>query len=272
MARRLASSRRSGFGTDLIRVVLDPDCGTGHHVFADSAANGPRGRALVEELIPYIEATVPRDPRAGGAAAQRPLVGRLEQSLAPGDLSRRPSAASGPPAPTRSISATSSGSTSTPGREHVPRPRPDPPADRPPRDKRRSCSSTTSRGWRTCSATAASSTRSRPSSARSGPTAVPGRSGTGPPAPSTPRSRTPGRLTTSASSSSANWATLGPKLAGKLHVITGELDTFYLEGAVRLLKAVARRTSAATRSSRSSRARTTPRCSTRSSPRGSTAR
>ena len=33
-----------------------------------------------------------------------------------------------------------------------------------------------------------------------------------------------------------NWPVLGPKLAGKLHVITGALDTFYLEGAVRLLK------------------------------------
>ena len=32
-----------------------------------------------------------------------------------------------------------------------------------------------------------------------------------------------------------NWATLGPKLAGKLHVYAGEVDTFYLEGAVRLL-------------------------------------
>ena len=33
-----------------------------------------------------------------------------------------------------------------------------------------------------------------------------------------------------------NWPTLGPKLKGKLRVITGDLDTFYLEGAVRLLK------------------------------------
>jgi hypothetical protein len=32
-----------------------------------------------------------------------------------------------------------------------------------------------------------------------------------------------------------NWATLGPKLAGKLHVFTGGDDTFYLEGAARLL-------------------------------------
>lgn len=33
-----------------------------------------------------------------------------------------------------------------------------------------------------------------------------------------------------------NWPTLSPKLAGKLHVIMGEEDTFYLEGAARLLK------------------------------------
>jgi hypothetical protein len=33
-----------------------------------------------------------------------------------------------------------------------------------------------------------------------------------------------------------NWPTLKPKLAGKLHVITGSLDTFYLDGAVKLLK------------------------------------
>jgi pimeloyl-ACP methyl ester carboxylesterase len=33
-----------------------------------------------------------------------------------------------------------------------------------------------------------------------------------------------------------NWPTLGPKLKGKLRVITGDVDTFYLEGAVKLLK------------------------------------
>ena len=33
-----------------------------------------------------------------------------------------------------------------------------------------------------------------------------------------------------------NWKTLGPKLAGKLHVYTGDLDTFYLDGAARLLQ------------------------------------
>jgi pimeloyl-ACP methyl ester carboxylesterase len=66
MASRMAASARSAYGKEFIRVVLDPDCGTGHHVFADSATNGPRGAALVEEFIPYIERTFPAlaDPRA----------------------------------------------------------------------------------------------------------------------------------------------------------------------------------------------------------------
>ena len=35
-----------------------------------------------------------------------------------------------------------------------------------------------------------------------------------------------------------NWPTLGPKLKGKIHVITGGRDTFYSEGAVKLLERV----------------------------------
>jgi hypothetical protein len=66
MARMFAGGSRFAVGVDFLRVVLDPDCGTGHHVFADSATNGPRGTALVEEFIPYIEQTYPAqaDPRA----------------------------------------------------------------------------------------------------------------------------------------------------------------------------------------------------------------
>src|SRR5205807_4653593 len=33
-----------------------------------------------------------------------------------------------------------------------------------------------------------------------------------------------------------NWETLGPKLKGKIHVYMGEEDTFYLEGATKLLQ------------------------------------
>ena len=42
-------------GVEALWVVLDPGCRLGHHVFADSANNGPVGRALIEELIPVIE-------------------------------------------------------------------------------------------------------------------------------------------------------------------------------------------------------------------------
>jgi len=36
-------------------IVLDASCAGGHHVFADSANNGPVGSALVTEFIPHIE-------------------------------------------------------------------------------------------------------------------------------------------------------------------------------------------------------------------------
>lgn len=37
-------------------IVLDPESANGHTLFADSANNGPRGQALVTELIPALEA------------------------------------------------------------------------------------------------------------------------------------------------------------------------------------------------------------------------
>lgn len=43
-------------GVEFIRVTLDPACPLGHHVFADSANNGPWGRALVEEFLPALDA------------------------------------------------------------------------------------------------------------------------------------------------------------------------------------------------------------------------
>ena len=89
MAPRFAEGRRMAMGSGLIRVLLDPDCGTGHHVFADSATNGPRGAALVEEFIPYIEKTFPGGRRSPRPALDRPFFGRLEQPLAPGNLSGR---------------------------------------------------------------------------------------------------------------------------------------------------------------------------------------
>jgi hypothetical protein len=42
-------------GAPFVRVALDGTCPLGHHVFADSDNNGPFGRALVEEMIPHLE-------------------------------------------------------------------------------------------------------------------------------------------------------------------------------------------------------------------------
>ncbi len=47
----------------VVTVVLDPENGLGHHAFVDNALHGPRGRALVEELIPHLEATFRLDAR-----------------------------------------------------------------------------------------------------------------------------------------------------------------------------------------------------------------
>jgi hypothetical protein len=59
-------SDASAFGDQLVRVIPDPQCFGGHHVFADSASNGPRGRALVEELIPHLERSFALVPESWG--------------------------------------------------------------------------------------------------------------------------------------------------------------------------------------------------------------
>lgn len=53
----------TGNNQRFIRIVLDPLCYGGNHVFCDSAANGPVGTALVEEFIPFLEHVLPLDAR-----------------------------------------------------------------------------------------------------------------------------------------------------------------------------------------------------------------
>jgi hypothetical protein len=50
-------------GQSFVHILLDPNCPTGHCVFADSANNGPWGTALVDELIPYLERTYRLEPK-----------------------------------------------------------------------------------------------------------------------------------------------------------------------------------------------------------------
>lgn len=66
IARRRAAATSRGNADDdaalhanTFWIVLDPESPNGHTLFADSANNGPCGRALVEELIPELEKRYP---------------------------------------------------------------------------------------------------------------------------------------------------------------------------------------------------------------------
>lgn len=50
-------------GVEFIRVMLDPNCRLGHHVFANSANNGPCMDALLEEFLPALDAGFRTDAR-----------------------------------------------------------------------------------------------------------------------------------------------------------------------------------------------------------------
>jgi hypothetical protein len=54
-ARMLAAPGGQAVVPQAAWIVLDPDAPLGHHGFVDSPGNGPRGQALVEELIPELE-------------------------------------------------------------------------------------------------------------------------------------------------------------------------------------------------------------------------
>ncbi len=56
----------AGKHPEMIYVYLNANNSFGHHVFADSANNGPWGTALVKELIPYLEKQFRMDARASG--------------------------------------------------------------------------------------------------------------------------------------------------------------------------------------------------------------
>jgi len=58
-------------GVEFFRVLLDPDCPLGHHVFADSANNGPVGESLVSEFLPELD----RQFRTVAAPTARFLAG-----------------------------------------------------------------------------------------------------------------------------------------------------------------------------------------------------
>jgi S-formylglutathione hydrolase FrmB len=67
---RLVEQMRNGYPR-MLYVFLNAACPLGHHEFADSVNNGPWGKALTEELVPALE----RSFHAGGSAGARFLTG-----------------------------------------------------------------------------------------------------------------------------------------------------------------------------------------------------
>ncbi len=64
--RFVSFARSTEAGKRFAWIALNPRCWSGHHVFADSANNGPVGQALIDELIPHLEATFPLVPASEG--------------------------------------------------------------------------------------------------------------------------------------------------------------------------------------------------------------
>lgn len=235
-ALKLASARTTDVaGVEMLHVVLDPSCRHGHHVFADSANNGPCGRALVEELIPEIE----RRYRALGKPAARLLTGHSSggwsslwlQVTYPDSFGGVWSTAPDPVdfRDFQRIDLYKEGVnmfTDEKGRD-----RPLARANRKPVLFYRAFSDmevVMGHGGQLASFEAVFSER--------GPGGQPRRlwdRKTGAVDPAVARSweKYDIRLVLE-----RNWKTLGPKLAGKLHVYMGSEDTFYLEGATVLLK------------------------------------
>jgi enterochelin esterase-like enzyme len=65
-ANRTLSHMKSGAWPKMIWVLLDESCAYGTHEFADSANNGPWGKALTTELIPHLEKQYRMDARTSG--------------------------------------------------------------------------------------------------------------------------------------------------------------------------------------------------------------
>lgn len=64
--RQFTKEMESGQRPEMIYVFLNGYCPLGHHVFADSANNGPWGTALVKELIPHLENKFRMDAKPQG--------------------------------------------------------------------------------------------------------------------------------------------------------------------------------------------------------------
>jgi S-formylglutathione hydrolase FrmB len=235
---RMALQRSSATdidGLESLWVVLDPSCRLGHHAFADSDNNGPWGKALVEELIPAIE----KKYRALGTPAARLVTGHSSGgwsslwlqvtypeffggcwSTAPDPVDFRDF---------QMIDIYKSGTKMFEDESDRPRPIART-GDKPVLFFKGFSDMETvmGHGGQLASFEAVFSPR--------------GKDGQ----PAKLWDRATGKIDPDVAKSwqrydirlilERNWDRLGPKLTGKVHVYTGELDTFYLDGAARLLQ------------------------------------
>jgi S-formylglutathione hydrolase FrmB len=221
-------------GTEVLWVVLSPDCHHGHHVFADSANNGPVGRALVEELIPAIE----KKFRVVAKPGARLLTGHssggwssLWLQVAYPDTFGGVWSTAPDPVDFRDfqrINVYQKGENMFADAEGKPRPI----------ARRGGKPVLWFRGFSDMEVVMGHGGQLRSFEAVFSP-----RGADGQPRPLWDRKT--GAIDPEVAKSwekydirlvlERNWKTLGPKLAGKLHVYMGDMDNFYLDGAARLL-------------------------------------
>jgi enterochelin esterase-like enzyme len=222
-------------GVEMIYVVLDPDCRLGHHVFADSANNGPYGRALLEELIPYIELRY----RGIGDGRARFVTGHSSGGWSSLWLQvTYPDAFNG-------VWSTSPDPVDFRDFQRIDLTKPDANMFRDARGEQRPIARKSGKAGLCYKAFSDMEEVMGHGGQLASFEAVFSARG----ADGRPRKlwdRTTGVIDPEVAKSwerydirfvlERNWKTLGPKLAGKLHVWTGGADTFYLEGAVQKLK------------------------------------
>jgi hypothetical protein len=223
--------------TEFIRVFLSGECRWGHHVFANSATNGPRGDAFVYELIPYLDEhyrTVPQpDARfvtghSSGGWASLWLMVSYPEHLG-GAWSTSPD-----PVDFREFQRIDLYQRQPPVNVFV-----DPQGNRRPIARHGESPLL----WFD-SFCKMDDVLKRGGQLRSFEAVFSPRGGDG--QPLRLWDRTTGQVDPRIAEAwkaydirlklEQDWDRLRPLLAGKLHIWTGELDTFYLEGAVRLLK------------------------------------
>lgn len=228
-------SEQNARGVEFLRVLLDPSCPLGHHVFADSANNGPVGTALIRELIPELDRRFRSiaEPSArfltghssGGWSSLWLQVAYPDQfggtwSTAPDPVDFRDFQRIDLYRPSENMYVDAQG-------------------NRRPLARVRGRVLLWYKGFADMERVLGPGGQLHSFEAVFSPRGKDGK-------PRLLWDRKTGRIDTHVAKTwekydirlvlERNWKTLGPKLAGKLHIHTGDADTFYLEGAVKLLK------------------------------------